>query len=168
MAKNSKSLDTGKPKSRQLNLFDEIKKIQEVKKVEEKDITGGLFIQAQFREALARALAKSNLSRYQIAGKMSDLLAMDISKYMLDSWVAESKDGHRFPAEYLPAFCKATGSNEPVEIICQRLNLFVMPCHDALRSEVQLINEEINRLRHERQKRMAFLGEIGGGNNGSL
>jgi hypothetical protein len=38
------------------------------------------------------------LSRYQVAAKMSELLDVDITKTMLDSWTAESKEQHRFPA----------------------------------------------------------------------
>ena len=40
---------------------------------------------------------------------MSDLVGREVSKTMLDAYTSESKEGHRLPAELLPAFCEATG-----------------------------------------------------------
>lgn len=160
MTKKIQKGDTGKPKSRQLTLFDEIAVISaQVEKMKSQPQTGSGNIQTELKEAIAKAMAESGRSRFEIAGQMSDLLAQDVSKYQLDAYVAESKEGHRMPAEYLPAFCIVT-TWDPLELICKRLGLFLMPGHDALRSEIQLYDERIRELQREKNKRKLFLEEM--------
>lgn len=65
---------------------------------------GGLDIGLALRHLLSDLLKSFPLSRYLVAAKMSELTGHDISKHQLDSWTAESRDGWRFPLEYLPAF----------------------------------------------------------------
>jgi len=60
---------------------------------------------AQLRRWLSAAIKVSPLSRFMIAAKMSELIGREISKFQLDSWTAESKEGYHLPAEYLPAAC---------------------------------------------------------------
>jgi hypothetical protein len=66
-------------------------------------IPGALDIGTQFRHLLSEQMKVSPLSRHQIAARMSELLGHDVTKHQLDSWTAESRDGWRFPLEYLPA-----------------------------------------------------------------
>jgi len=68
---------------------------------------------------------------------MSELVGQDITKTMLDSWTAESKGMHRFPAVYLPAFCEAVGSTEPIRMLGQVLCAFVLPGPAALLAEIR-------------------------------
>ena len=96
--------------------------------------TGSYDIDKAFREAVSRALKACPFSRYQVAAAMSELVGQDITKTMLDSWTAESKEQHRFPAIFLPAFCEATGQAEPLEMLGQSARLFVMAGPDALRA----------------------------------
>jgi hypothetical protein len=90
---------------------------------------------------------------------MSELLNQEISKYMLDTWTAESKEYHRFPAEYLPAFCATVGSVEPLQVLAEKAGVFVLQGPEALRSEIRRLEEEIKRLQKEKQKRQVFLQE---------
>lgn len=64
---------------------------------------GSLDIGVQLRSLLSELIKLSPLSRYQIAAKMSELVGHEITKHQLDSWTAESREGWRFPLEYLPA-----------------------------------------------------------------
>jgi len=121
---------------------------------------GGLNIQYEFQGIITQCIKRCPLSRWQIAGRMSELLNQEITKYMLDSWTAESKEYHRFPAEYLPAFCEAVGSFEPLRILAEKANVFVVPGPEALRAEIRRLEEEIKRLQKERQKRQRFLQEV--------
>ena len=121
---------------------------------------GGLNIQAHFQGVITQCIKRCALSRWQIAGRMSELLNHEISKYMLDSWTAESKEYYRFPAEYLPAFCAVTGSFEPLRILAEKTNVFVVPGPDALRGEIKRLEEDINRLQREKRKRQTFLREV--------
>lgn len=156
MTKRRKRID---PLPGQLSLFDLLTEEQE-RRAESLPATGTLNILNPLRQALNQAIKQCKLSRWQIAGQMSDLLDQEITKFMLDSWTAESKDGHRFPAEYLPAFCEATGSREPLRLLAETAGLFALPGPDALRAEIQHLEEEARKLQQEKKKRQLFLKEM--------
>ncbi|BBO74694.1 hypothetical protein DSCW_21110 [Desulfosarcina widdelii] len=117
-------------------------------------------IRERLRMSMNRAIKNSPLSRAQIAGEMSHLLGVDITKSQIDAWTAESKDNYRPPAEYIPAFCRVTESNEPIEILTETAGMFSMPGPDALRSEIQKYAEMESRARAEKRKRLVFLEEM--------
>ena len=120
-------------------------------------------IDRDFREAISEALRRSPLSRYQVAARMSELTDTDITKTMLDSWTAESKDQHRFPAIFLPAFCEAVECNDPLQILGKLVGVYILPGPEALRAEIHKIEEEITKQQNEKRKRMLFLKEMEGG-----
>ena len=64
---------------------------------------GALLIGQQLRSLLSDLLKASPLTRYEVAAKMSELVGHEITKNQLDSWTAESREGWRFPMEYMPA-----------------------------------------------------------------
>ena len=121
---------------------------------------GSLDIDRELREAVSIDLKHCPLSRWQVAGSMSELSGIEITKSMLDSWTAESKEGHRFPAVLIPPFCIITRSTEVLKVLTKNVGVFVLPGEEALRSEVQRIEEEISRLKTEKQKRVVFLREV--------
>lgn len=121
---------------------------------------GSLNVQALLREALIDCIKDSPLSRWEIAGAMSNLVDAEISIHMVNAWTAESKEGHRFPAEYLPAFCRAVGSNLPLKVLTEKCGVFMLPGKDALRSEIQKIDEDIKRLHKQKAKRRMLLKEL--------
>lgn len=156
MAKSKVCLDTN-----QTSIFDIIKNIQEEKPATK---PGGSFnIDHQFRDAISEALKRCPLSRYQVVARMSELTDTDITKTMLDSWTAESKEQHRFPAIFLPAFCEAVGCTEPLKLMGALVGVFVLPGPEALRAEIQRIEEEIGVKQGEKRKRLIFLKEMEGG-----
>jgi hypothetical protein len=114
----------------------------------------------RFRESISQALKNSPLSRYQIAARMSELVGQDITKTMLDSWTAESKENHRFPAIYVPAFCEAAGDTGPLMLLSKPVKVFCLPGPEALRAEIQRLDEEISRKQREKKKRLTFLKEM--------
>jgi hypothetical protein len=144
----------------QASLFDILKNLQEESQVSRP--AGSFDIDSQFRAAISEALKHCPLSRWQVAARMSELVGYEISKAMLDSWTAESKEGHRFPAIFLPAFCEVTGCSEPLKIMGKPVGVFVLPGPDALRAEIQRSEEEINRKQAEKRKRLMFLKEMEG------
>lgn len=120
-------------------------------------------IREKLRLAIKHALKQCCLSRVQVAGEMSHLLGdVEISRYMLDTWTAESKEGHRFPAEYLPAFCRVTDSTEPLELLAEASGCFAMPGQDALRAQMQKIEEEIKRLNSQKRTMGVLIKTAGG------
>ena len=127
-------------------------------------LEGSMDIDQRFRESINEGIKRSNLSRWQIAARMSELTGTDITKTMLDSWTAESKEGHRFPAIFLPAFCEAVKYTEPLKVIGMPVGVFVMPGPEALRAEIHKIEEDIAKKSAEKRKRMMFLKEMEGTN----
>lgn len=155
MAKKSNSVDPS-----QLSLLDLIKQAEELRP--EVPSEGSLNISSKFCHALTNAIKESRLSRFEIAGSMSHLLGVEITKFQIDSWTSEGKEGHRFPATYLPAFCRVTGSREPLQILSEVGGMFCLPGPEALRAEIQRFSEEERKARAERRKREAFLTEMEG------
>ena len=155
MAKSKKHIDT-----KQISLFEFIKSFQE-QKSESKPV-GSFDIDRRFREAISLALKRCPLSRYQVAARMSELCDTDITKTMLDSWTAESKEMHRFPAIFLPAFCEAVGQSDPLKLIGDPVGVFILPGPEALRAEIQRLEEEIGKKQAEKKKRLVFLKEMEG------
>lgn len=152
MAKSGKNVDT----SGQLSLLEYLTQRRKEK------LAGDLNIQFQVRECVSRMLKGAPVSRYGVAARMSELAGVNISKFMLDAWSAESKQYHRFPCEFVPALCEATGSTEILDILGRKAGIFCVPGPDALRSEIQRLEEEISTLKAERRKRLLFLKELGG------
>lgn len=140
----------------QLGLFEMIREEDNKKEPQE----GSLNIQVPFRSIVSQCVSQSKHSAYQIAARMSEYLGKDITVNMLYSWTAQSKEDYRIPAEYLPAFCYAVESFKPIEFIAQNTGMFLLPGKDALRSEVQKIEEQIEKLSQEKERRLLFLEQV--------
>ncbi len=161
-------LDRGE--NRQTSIFEYLKKLSEeiaAPSARNDRQSGSLDIDSELRAAVSEDIkyAKNStgkeLSRYEIASEMSELTGQDISKNMLDNWSAESHEKHRFPAQFLPAFVIATGGQRRVfEVISRRSGLFALPGPEALRAEIQRLEDEIKRKKAEKQKREIFLREM--------
>ena len=101
----------------QISLFDMIEEINPRKfaspnfQVETKPLG------TRMKEAIADAIKNSSLKRYDIAGQMSEFLSTEITESMLNSYTAESKEGYRMPAEWLPTFCKIVRDYTVMEIL---------------------------------------------------
>ena len=148
MSKSKKRFDN------QYSLFDLITRLQE-KSTDPGP--GSLNIQYQLQAIICDCIKRCPLSRWEIAGRMSALLNTEISKYMLDTWTAESKEYHRFPAEYLPAFCEAVGSYEPLRFLAEKAGVFVLPGPEALRAETQKLKEERRRVDRQIRRNESFI-----------
>lgn len=77
------------------------------------------------RASLAQTVRASAKSREEICLGLSARLGIKITKTMLDGWTAESRRGHRFPLEYLPAWIRETGDLSLLKILCEELGLAV-------------------------------------------
>jgi hypothetical protein len=155
MTNKKKRIDT-----RQISLFEAIQNFQNEQPAPKP--IGSMGIDRPFREAISEALKRCPLSRYQVAARMSELTDTDITKTMLDSWTAESKEQHRFPAIFLSAFCEAVGCTEPLKMLGGLVGVFVMPGPEALRAEIRRLEEEIERKQADKRKRLVFLKEMEG------
>lgn len=140
MANRRKNLDTVPG---QTSLFDLIRQVSEQQKAVsfEADTPGRLNLDAAIREMVSEALKRTEKSRYQVAAEMSRLLGREITKAMLDSWSAESKENHRFPVAYLTAFEVATGDKAILRLLCEMAGGFFIAGEDALYTELGKIDQ---------------------------
>ena len=72
---------------------------------EEGDLAG---LTAQIASACGRALKEDTRSREEIAGRMSALLGEGITRWMLDAYASEARDGHNVSASRFLALIAAT------------------------------------------------------------
>jgi len=145
----------------QLSLFDLLAQEKAAQIDEPRE--GSLNINSRLRIALALALkAALPKSRWEIAEEMSHLLGLEISKYQIDSWVCESKEGYRIPASYIPAFCQATGSHEPLKVLNDACKVFTVKGTDALRADIRRDEETIKAKQKEMKQKVALLSALEG------
>ena len=130
MSKRKKRIDP-----RQTNLFDLIEKITATAQPDPPS-EGSLDIKNPFMGIIKSAIKQSSSSRWEIAGAMSAFVGTEITKFMLDSWTADSKDGHRFPAIYIPAFCRATEETTPVRMLAEKSGICAVPGKEVILAEV--------------------------------
>lgn len=112
---------------------------------------GSFNVSQQLRGEISEGLRKCALSRFEVAARMSELVGVEITKSQLDSWTAESKEYHRFPAEYLPAFCAVTGHKEPLRIMARMVQCYLIESEEALMTELGRI-AKVKRDLAEREK----------------
>ncbi len=141
----------------QMSLFD---KLASKKGKSSELIPGGMDFDDVLRALVSEALKKCSLSRYMVAARMSELTGHEITKMMLDSWTAESKENHRFPAIFIPTFCKVVNNYDVLTFLCEKAGTFNMTGQMAIRAEIQQIAEGIAKQKAEKEKREAFLKEM--------
>jgi hypothetical protein len=79
---------------------------------------------------------------------------------MIDSWSAESKDNHRFPLVYFPAFMAATGDKAIIRLICDLTGGYFIEGEDALRLELGRLDEQKRELLKKAKAIKGFLDEL--------
>jgi hypothetical protein len=142
------------------SLIDWIKRAEDLTHQSDASHAGTLDIDAELRAAVSEDIKACPLKHPYIAVRMSELVGCEITDSMLYSWTAESKDKHRFPCQFLPAFVLATGGRRAFEVLSRRSGLFALPGPEALRAEIQRLDEEIKKKQAEKQKRQLFLKEM--------
>ena len=85
-------------------------------------------------------------SRYDLAALMSELAGHEISKAMLDSWTADSKEAWRFPFEYAAAFESGCSSNRLQELLARKRGSRILVGEDSLLAELGLIQKNRDEL----------------------
>ena len=118
----------------------------------------GQSLAQRLRRAIAAAISGCSHSRDQVADRMTELLGTPISKAQLDTWTAESKTGHRFPAEYLPALMAACDDPGPMRLLAEAAGMRLVSEETFMRSQIAVLAEEEARLRGERKLLEKLLG----------
>ncbi len=121
---------------------------------------GSFNLSCRLRSELSEGLKRCSLSRYEVAAHMSELVGTEITKSQLDSWTAESKELHRFPAEYLPAFCHVTGYTEPIRTMARMLQCYILESEEALLAELGRIDQVKRDLSRKEKEVREFLNRM--------
>lgn len=109
------------------------------------------------REARARGL-----SRERVVDAMNRLLPemeRPITLRQLNAWTASSKEYSEFPARYLPAFCAAVGSTQPVLVLARAIGRELVDAREAAAKRLGEAQIEAARLRREAKELLKYLGE---------
>lgn len=151
-----KKIDTAAPN--QISIFDLIKSMAEVQKPSNGETgEGSLDMDPSIREAISKALKNCKYDRYGVAARMSRLMAKEVTKFMLDSWSAESKETNRFPLSYLNALISATNDKSILRLLCEKAGGYFIESEDALRLELGKIEEQVQALQDKRTAITEFL-----------
>lgn len=142
----------------QLALFDLIRQEQAER---QQCRPGHLNIACQINAAIKQAIKNAPKSRETIVDEMSDLTGERITAGMINNWTADSHP-HDMPGRFYAAFCVATGDIELIRIQAEAAGVFTLPGPDALRAEIQKLDEQTKELQAEKKKRMVFLQELEG------
>jgi len=144
--------------TQQLNLFDFLRQEQAERQAQR---SGRLNIGAQIHATIKKAIKSVPKSRETIADEMTDLAGERVTVQMINNWTAESHP-HEMPGRFDPAFCIVTGDIELIRLKAEAAGVFTLPGPDALRAEIQKLDEEGRKLQAEKKKRQVFLQELEG------
>lgn len=144
--------------STQLSLFDLLQAIERPAPKGPGSLAWGLRI----REALSEILRRCPKSRHLIAAEMSELTGEEITKTRLDSWTAESREDHRFPAQYLPALAYVTGDASLLRELARSVDLMVIESREMLIHQLGEISERKKVLQEEERQIRAVLRRLEG------
>lgn len=118
-------------------------------------------LEARVQQSLSAGFTRSPLSRWQVAGEVSNLLGRDVSKHMLDKYTGYEAP-HHCPPDVLAALCRVLRHTEPLCLLAEAAGMFCLPGPEALRAEIQHLREEEKKVRGEKKKRETFLAQIEG------
>lgn len=105
------------------------------------------------RDALAQDLKESPLSRDQVADGLTRLTGRRITAVMIDAYVSQTKQAHRFPAEMAPAWTYLLKSQRLLAAICRQVGLSIATREDREFAElgrIRLKDQKLTRRLWER------------------
>lgn len=121
-------------------------------------LPGALDVGLPVRHLLSDVLKASPLSRFEVAARMSELLGHEVSKHQLDAWTAESREGWRFPLEYLPALEVALETHALTGWLAELRGCTVLVGREALDAKIG----KLERMRDEAAKQIRQLKQAMG------
>ena len=142
--------------SKQMNLFDLLSQERDERT---ESLPGSMCISAQYLAAVKQALKQAPKSRETIADEMTHLSGRTITVSMINNWAAESHP-HDLPAELEHIFCHVCGCDAPIRLKNDKYGLFTLPGPDALRAEIQKLDEEEKRVAAEKRKHKLLLQSL--------
>lgn len=144
----------------QISLFEMIQKEQQFP---DNNKSGSLNFSQEYSMVLSRCFSNSRLDVVVFANKMTGLLNRGlpddpvITPDKVRSWTSIAKVKYGPKAWFMPAFCTVANSCEPIDFLVRKIHRYMMPGPEALRSEIQEIDEQIEELKKEKEERILFL-----------
>jgi hypothetical protein len=155
MSKSSRKFDTAL--SNQMSLFDIMLSTQQTKN---EPAPGSLAVGQQIRQFLSAALKNTAIKRWEVAGRMSEYTGAEISESMLNAWTAESKEGYRFPLEYLPAFCWATGDYDLLEIVTKACGCYIVKSEEVALLELARLEQAERTIQNRKKQVREYMKKV--------
>jgi len=84
-------------------------------------------LRGRVARAVAMVLRDCELSREQIAERMSDFLGEEVSKPMLDAYASQAREEHTISAIRLAALAHATSDIRVLQVLIEALDYAVIP-----------------------------------------
>lgn len=100
---------------------------------------------------VALMLKEDERSRFEIAGKVSELLDEDVSKSMLDAYASEAKETHSISAARLLALTAVTDRHDLLDRLTRRIGAAVLVGPEILTAELGHIDRQIAELKDRRR-----------------
>jgi hypothetical protein len=107
------------------------------------------------KATLTNDLRDCAFSRAEVAQSLSKLAGRAITEAMLDAFTAESKVGHRFPAELIAPWVRVTGSERLLLLFCQWTGF-------CLSNEMEQQFAELGRAQIQKEKAEARVAALKG------
>lgn len=120
---------------------------------------GGMDLDSGLRDALKSALKACPLSRQEVAEELGRLVGRSVGAASLDAWLADSKEGHRFPAAYVPAFCRVVGSIEPLRVLASACGSWLGTQEERLLVEFAQAERTAESARRRKRELAVLLGD---------
>lgn len=122
-------------------------------------VPGALDVGLALRGLLSQLLKDSPLSRFDVAARMSELTGHEVTKHQLDSWTAESREGWRFPLEYLPALEVALGTHDVTAWLADLRGARLSVGREALEAQLGRLGRMKDDLARQERALKKMLGE---------
>lgn len=113
--------------------------------------------------AVARILAdcqRAGLSRYQIASEVSELMADEVTKAMLDAYASESKDTHNISFARFLALVAGTGAFEVLGSLMAEIGVGVVLAEEVHTVELGHIQAQMRELEQRKQQLLKVVKPI--------
>ena len=118
------------------------------------------------RERLSAVLKAAPCKRWEVAGLMGEYLGVEITESQLNAWSAESKEGYRFPLEYLPALCYATTDYGLADMVVKACGCKLIKSEEVVLLELARIDDETRQREERKAHLLGYLEKLRGGKKG--
>jgi hypothetical protein len=121
-------------------------------------LPGALDFSLAVRRLLSDAIKVSPYNTAKIAAGMTDLIGAQITEHQLHAWTAPSREGWRFPLEYLPAFEAAAETHSITAWLADTRGGRLLVGREALNAELG----RLERMRDEAGRKIKQLKNVMG------